>query len=75
MADIRFEQWPEWKERGGQHVGTGPSGIKGTLMVDGELTGIEACCSLHRSQFKNRQAVVEMIEWALASANMRLPDS
>lgn len=72
---IRFEQWPLRMDRGGQHVGTGSAGVKGYLMVDGELTGIEACCSLHRSQHKNRQAVVEMIEWAMASANMRLPDS
>lgn len=72
---IRFEQWPPAKRPGGQHVGTGPSGVKGTLMVDGEMTGIEACCSLHRSQYKNKQAVQEMIEWALASARMTLPES
>lgn len=71
---IRFEEWPE-KKAGGQTVGTGPCGIRGIVEIDGYPTGVEACCSLHRSQFKNRQAVIEMIEWALASANMRLPDS
>jgi protein subunit release factor B len=35
---------------------------------DGYETGVEACCQLHRSQFKNRQAVQEMIEWVLANA-------
>ncbi|WP_148648333.1 peptide chain release factor family protein [Sphingobium cupriresistens] len=72
---IKFEPYPaqamsEWK--GGQHVGTGPTGVRGVHYLsdgNGEYpTGIEACCSAERSQHKNRQIVMQMIEWACASA-------
>ena len=66
---IKYEQWPP-RQQGGQHVGTGPSGIRGVHMIDGVETGVEACCMLHRSQHKNRVAVEEMIAWALSSAGM-----
>jgi protein subunit release factor B len=71
---IRYEQWPPRPSPGGQHVGTGPHGVRGVHYSDeyGE-TGVEACCVLHRSQHKNRLAVQEMIEWALASAGMSRP--
>lgn len=62
---IRYEQWPP-RQVGGQHVGTGPSGVRGV-----HESGVEACCQLHRSQFKNRQAVQEMIEWALLGAGIK----
>lgn len=62
---IIYEQWPP-RQTGGQYVGTGPSGIRGVHEL-----GVEACCNLHRSQHKNRIAVQEMIEWALASAGIK----
>lgn len=58
---ITYCQWPPL-EKGGQYVGTGSSGVKGV-----HVSGVEAICTLHRSQFKNRKVVQEMIEWALAS--------
>ena len=69
---IRYEQWPSRKGVGGQHVGTGPSGVRGVHWFNDEYpTGVEACCGLHRSQHKNKIAVQEMIEWALAGAGIR----
>jgi protein subunit release factor A len=64
---IEFTSWPE-RTTGGQVVGVGSTGVKGIhYFDDGFPSGIEACCSLHRSQFKNKNTVVEMIEWALGS--------
>lgn len=67
---IRYEQWPK-RPTGGQHVGTGPSGVRGWHEIEGHPTGIEAACEYHRSQHKNRLVVQEMIEWALASCNIK----
>lgn len=69
---IRYEIWPN-RPPGGQHVGTGPSGVKGYHEINGCPTGIEAACEYHRSQHKNRLVVQEMIEWALASAGIKEP--
>lgn len=69
---IKYEPWPN-RPIGGQHVGTGPSGVKGAHYIGEYPTGIEAFCEYHRSQHKNRIAVQEMIEWALASANIKEP--
>lgn len=68
---IRYSTWPEQKSPGGQHVGSGPSGIRGVhYLIDPDgseyPTGIEACCGAERSQFKNRLVVGQMIEWACA---------
>jgi len=54
-------------QQGGQVVGPGPQGVRGVHFIDGYPTGIQACCGIHRSQHKNKRAVEEMIEWALAS--------
>lgn len=59
--DLNVEAWPPRKPPGGQHVGTGPSGVKVTHIP----TGIEACVETHRSQHVNRLIAVEMIEAAL----------
>jgi len=68
---IRFEAWPI-RPTGGQRVGPGPSGVRGTHWSADEMpTGIEAICELHRSQHKNKIVVQEMIEWALASAGIK----
>ena len=59
---IKYAAWPPTPS-GGQRVGTGPIGVRGT----DEATGVEAFCDLHRSQHKNRKVVQEMIEWALST--------
>lgn len=70
---IRYEPWPN-RPLGGQHVGSGPMGVRGVHWFGDEYpTGIEAICELHRSQHKNRIVVQEMIEWALASAGIKEP--
>lgn len=67
--DIRLEAWPPRKPPGGQHVGTGPCGVKATHIP----TGIEACVGVGRSQHINRLIAVEMIEAALT--HPRCPQS
>ena len=67
--DIRIEAWPSRKPPGGQHVGTGPSGVK----VIHIPSGIEACVEIGRSQHINRMIAVEMIEAALT--HPRFPQS
>jgi protein subunit release factor A len=71
---IRYEIWPQ-RPPGGQHVGTGPSGVRGVHYIGDYPSGIEASCEYHRSQHKNRNAVQEMIEWALASAGIKETDN
>lgn len=66
MITYTIEPWPaETRAPGGQHVGTGPSGIRAVALSDGVPMGLEACCSLHRSQWANRRAAIEAIEWML----------
>jgi len=64
--EIKYEAWPP-REQGGQHVGNYPMGVRGVHWREGHPSGVEACCSLHRSQHKNKIAVDEMIQWALSS--------
>jgi protein subunit release factor A len=59
--DIRVEAWPPRTDLGGQHVGTGPSGVKITHIP----SGIEACVEIGRSQHINRMIALEMIEAAV----------
>ena len=69
---IKYETWPPRPSPGGQHVGSGPSGIRGIHWFNDEYpTGVEAICDLHRSPHKNRLVVQEMIEWALSSAGIK----
>jgi protein subunit release factor B len=70
MMPIRYEVWPN-RPPGGQHVGSGPSGVRGALWLGDHPAGIEATCEYHRSQHKNKIAVTEMIEWAMASAAIK----
>jgi protein subunit release factor A len=58
---LKVEIWPPRKSLGGQHVGTGPSGVKVTHVP----SGIEAFVDIGRSQHTNRLIAVEMIEAAL----------
>lgn len=66
IGEIKYEIWPP-RKTGGQYVGTGPNGVRGVHFINGFPTGIEAICEYERSQFKNRQIVTEMIEWAISN--------
>jgi len=47
---------------GGQQVGMSPAGV----WVKHKPTGMVAFCEWHRSQLKNKDAALSMIEWAIA---------
>lgn len=64
--DLQIEPWPPRKHPGGQHVGTGPYGIKVTHLP----TGIVACVEIGRSQFTNREIAMDMITAALTHPRM-----
>lgn len=65
--DVKVESWPPRKSMGGQHVGTGPSGVKVTHLP----TGIEACVEISRSQFDNRSIAMDMILAAITHPRFR----
>lgn len=65
--DVKIEHWPPHQGRGGQHVGTGPSGIKVTHLP----SGIEACVEIGRSQFINREIAMDMILAAITHPRFR----
>lgn len=58
--DCQCEQWPD-RSRGGQHVGTGPHGVKMTH----QPTGIVVCVDVGRTQHHNWALAVDMIAAAL----------
>jgi len=64
---IKIEAWPAGFNRGGQHVGSGPSGIKITHLP----SGIEACADIGSSQHRNRTIAMEMIEAAITHPQFR----
>jgi protein subunit release factor A len=64
--DLRVEIWPPRSSIGGQHVGTGPHGIKVTHLP----SGLEAFCEASRAQYANRKIAMAMIEWGLAELNV-----
>ena len=66
-ADLKTEAWPPREDRGGQHVGTGPGGVKVTHVP----SGIEACVSIGRSQHTNREIAINMIEAAVTHPRFR----
>ena len=71
---IKYEIWPT-RSVGGQHVGTGPNGIKATHWIGEYPSGLEAFCDCHRSQHKNKECAREMIHWGMASCKMEItPD-
>ena len=65
--DLRVESWPPRKPPGGQHVGTGPCGVKITHIP----SGIEACVEVSRSQHVNREIAMNMIEAAITHPRFR----
>jgi len=66
-SDIKTEAWPPRKSPGGQHVGSGPSGVKITHIS----SGIEAAVDIGRSQHINRLIAIEMIEAAITHPKFR----
>ena len=67
LALLKVEHWPPRQSPGGQHVGTGPSGIKVTHIP----SGIEAFVDIGRSQHVNRMIAIEMIEAAVTHPQYR----
>jgi protein subunit release factor A len=53
--------------KGGQHVGSAPTGVR----VLHEPTGLVAECCYERSRLKNQDVAFTMIEWGLVA--MKLP--
>lgn len=54
------------KQLGGQHVGVSPSGVWATHVP----TGLKAFCNCERSQLRNRNIAVAMLEYGLAEMNI-----
>ena len=65
--DVKIETWPPRQNKGGQHVGSGPSGIKVTHLP----SRIEAIVNVGRSQHRNRQIALNMIEAAITHPDYR----
>ena len=66
MDDYQIETLTPNKS-GGQSVGMSCPGVKVTHIP----TGITASCSYERSQYKNKQIAIEMIEWGLATIGIK----
>lgn len=67
-TDIKLERWPPEIHAGGQHVGSGPCGVKITHIP----SGIEAACDIGRSQHVNRMIAMDMILAAITHPKYRL---
>lgn len=65
-AHLRIEVWPP-RQIGGQHVGTGPCGVKVTHLP----SGMEAVSVSERSQHRNKAIAMAMIEGGLTSPAYR----
>jgi peptide chain release factor 2 len=61
-SDFEISIWPE-QPKGGQHVGSGPRGVKIVHIP----TGMTAMCDTERSQHRNRSVAMHMIEGGLTS--------
>lgn len=59
--ELKIESYPVRQSPGGQHVGTGPTGVKVTHIPSDTVAIVE--CS--RSQNINRTIAIEMIESAI----------
>lgn len=66
-SELLIEHWPPRKDRGGQHVGLEPGGVRVTHLP----TNTVACVEISRSQHRNRMIAVEMIEFALTHPQFR----
>lgn len=67
LKDLKIEIWPPRQNKGGQHVGSGPSGVKITHLP----SGIEAFVDIGKSQHINRIIALEMIETAITNPHFR----
>lgn len=47
--------------KGGQHCGVTPSGVKVTHVP----TGLSASCECERSQLRNKNVAISMLDWGL----------
>ena len=65
-AHLQVEVWPP-RQTGGQIVGTGPNGIR----ITHKPSGIIATCETERSQHKNKQIAMAMIEGGLTCSTYR----
>ena len=64
--DLHVEIWPP-RQVGGQHVGSGPSGVKISYR-DGDLVVI---CNTEKSQHRNKQIAMDMLLGGLTSPHYR----
>lgn len=64
---LRVSSYPE-RPKGGQHVGDGPYGVR----IEHIDSGLVACCMTSRSQHKNREIAMHMIEAALTHPKWKL---
>lgn len=58
---LKIENWPPRKDKGGQTVGDSIMGVR----IEHLPTGTVAIVQNSRSRHKNRTVALEMIEWAL----------
>jgi protein subunit release factor A len=65
-VDVTVEIWPP-RPTGGQHVGTGPDGVR----VTHNPSGIQAFVDIGRSQHINKMIAMEMIEAAVTHPRYR----
>ena len=65
--DLKVECWPH-RQKGGQHVGGGPVGVKVTHLP----SGVEAFCETARSQHINKLIALDMILAAITHPKFRL---
>jgi len=65
-GNLKVEIWPP-REKGGQQVGSGPSGIR----ITHEPSGVQAFVDIGRSQHINKMIATEMIEAALTHPRYR----
>jgi protein subunit release factor A len=63
--ELKLELWPP-RQKGGQHVGGGPNGVKVTHLP----TGIEATVDCARSQHINKLLAMEMVLAAITHPRM-----
>ncbi len=59
--DVKIEAWPP-APTGGMQIGRIPNGVK----ITHSESGISAICEQYRSQHKNRQGAMELLEKNIA---------
>lgn len=59
--DIEVSTYPDIKSKGGQHVGLTSSGV----LIMHKSTGLGVVSTNERSQHKNKEKALEVLEWWL----------